>query len=98
MSDETDKKDEIIDYNGFITGVPTYTGTLHGFYEAPLFPFTITLNSDISITLHSDGKWEGDIVAVKRAMVEWKGQVGGVTTILMWLVLRQMIRDDERFW
>ena len=69
------------------------------FDETPWFPITINIGTPtIAITLNADGSWSGDIAAFRQAMAESKGRKDGVQQVLLWLLLREMERDDaERF-
>ena len=87
-----------LDPKKFLIDSTTAAGWMFNALEQPpTFPFTITVGGT-SLVLHADGKWDGDLGAVKQAMRDMKGQYNATGAILLWLALRWMIRDDERFW
>ena len=56
------------------------------------FPLLISLHGEEDIFLHADGSWTGNTEALRKALRESKGG-GGLTNVVLWLMLREMERD-----
>jgi hypothetical protein len=71
-------------------------GQAHVLGYAPSFPLLISLRlHEEDIFLHADGSWTGDAEALRKALRESKGG-GGLTNVVLWLVLREMERDSRK--
>jgi hypothetical protein len=87
-----------IDPKKFLINDPTLIEGTFAFNAIPWFPFTITVQPGVSITLTADGKWEGSTEAFRDAMANGSSMgVDASFRIVLWLLLRAM-ESDKRFW
>jgi hypothetical protein len=62
------------------------------FVSAPTFPLSL-LCGEVNVLLKADGSWEGNIAALRSALLSMKGKHDPIGGVLMWLLLRELERQ-----